>query len=135
MLYDAAYDCYEPFYVDGETTMRLPDGEYSVMSFMTVDHAADESVTVLVGDPDLVLDGDAEVALDARAAKPVTVDVGDDGVEPWFSRLDVRADAFSSSYIDSVTSDGFYAQPMTAPNADSFYVHDAAGACSSRCSA
>ena len=39
---------------------------------------------------------------------------------PSFNRLDVRADAFSSSYLDSVTSDGFYAQPMTAPNADAF---------------
>ena len=67
VLYDVAWDYYVPFFVDGETTMRLPDGEYSVMSFMTVDHAADESVTVLVGDPDLVLDSDAEVAFDARA--------------------------------------------------------------------
>ncbi len=120
VLYDVANDWYEPIFVSGESTMRLPDGEYSVMAFMTLDHAADESVTVLVGDPDLVLDGDAEVAFDARAAKPVTVDVGTDGLIPWFNRLDLRADAFSTSYIDSVTSDGFYAQPMTAPNADAF---------------
>ncbi|MGI9822127.1 S8 family peptidase [Agromyces sp. Marseille-Q5079] len=120
VLYDVANDYYVPIIVSGETTMRLPDGEYAVIAYMTVDHAVDESVTVLVGDPDLVLDADAEVALDARAAKPVTVDVGQDGLEPWFSRLDLRADAFTSSYIDAVTSDGFYAQPMTAPNADSF---------------
>ncbi|RZS64493.1 PA domain-containing protein [Agromyces ramosus] len=120
LLYDVAADFYVPFLVSGETTMRLPGGEYAVIAYMSVDHAADESVTVLVGDPDLVLDGDAEVAFDARAAKPVTVDVGDDGVEPWFSRLDLRADAFSSSYLDRATSDGFYAQPMTAPNADEF---------------
>lgn len=120
LLYDVANDYYVPFFVNGETTMRLPDGAYAVMAYMTVDHAADESVTVLVGDPDLVLDHDATVALDARATKPVTVDVGDDDVVPWFSRLDVHADAFVSSYIDTATSDGFYAQPMTAPNTEKF---------------
>ena len=90
---------------------------------------------MLVGDPDLVLDGDAEVAFDARAAKPVTVDVGDDGLEPWFNRLDVRADAFSSSYIDAVTSDGFYAQPMTRAERRRRSRSRAGGGCSSPCSA
>ena len=103
VLYDVANEYYEPFAVDGETTMRLPDGQ--VLGDGVHDRRPRRrrrSVTVLVGDPDLMLDSDAEVALDARAAKPVTVDVGDDGLEPSFSRLDFRADGLRrSSCIDA----------------------------------
>ena len=71
MLYQVETGIFEPFGVAGEITMRLPAGRYSVMSYMDVDVEADRRSTALVGDPDLVLDGPAEVAFDARATKPV----------------------------------------------------------------
>ncbi|MET0725067.1 MAG: PA domain-containing protein, partial [Leifsonia sp.] len=120
LMYEADTGQYYPFPVAGETTMRMPAGRYAVMTFMDVNRAADSSITALVGDPDLVLDDDATVAFDARAAKPVTVDVGRKGLDAAFSRLDYRVDGFTGTYYGNVLSDGFYAQPMTAPNAESF---------------
>ncbi|MET0975818.1 MAG: S8 family serine peptidase, partial [Leifsonia sp.] len=120
LMYEADTGQYYPFPVAGETTMRMPAGRYAVMTFMDVNRAADSSITALVGDPDLVLDDDATVDFDARAAKPVTVDVGRKGLDAAFSRLDYRVDGFTGTYYGNVLSDGFYAQPMTAPNAESF---------------
>ncbi len=108
------------FGVAGETTMRLPAGTYSVMSFLDVMKAADERVTALVGDPDLVLDGDASVAFDARATKPVTVDVGEDGLEPSFRRMDYTSDGFAGSYLAAVWVDALYAQPLEVADENTF---------------
>ena len=77
-------------------------------------------MTALVGDPDLVLDGAAEVAFDARATKPVTVDVGEDGLEPSSARCRTAVDGFTGSIFGLPWIDGFYAQPMEAPNAEDF---------------
>lgn len=106
--------------VGGETTLRLPAGTYSLMSFMDVAEAADALGIALVGDPHLVLDGDAEVAFDARATEPITVDVGDDAVSPVFRRVDYQADGFRGSLIPTVLIDTLYAQPLDASDADSF---------------
>jgi hypothetical protein len=108
------------FGVAGETTMRLPAGTYSVMSFLDVEKSADERVTALVGDPDLALDGDASVAFDARATEPVTVDVGEDGLEPVFRRMDYVSDGFSGSYLAAVWVDALYAQPLDVAEENSF---------------
>ncbi|WP_167756956.1 S8 family serine peptidase [Leifsonia flava] len=120
IMYEAGTGEYYPFGVAGEVTMRMPAGRYGVMTFMDAPRSSDSVVTALVGDPDLVLDADATVAFDARTTKPVTVDVGDRGVDPVFSRLDYRIDGFTGTYYGALLNDGFYAQPMTAPNADSF---------------
>ncbi|KQX08169.1 MULTISPECIES: S8 family peptidase [unclassified Leifsonia] len=120
IMYEAGSGDYYPFGVAGDVTMRMPAGRYGVMTFMDALRSGDSVVTALVGDPDLVLDGDATVAFDARTTKPVTVDVGDSGVDAVFSRLDYRIDGFTGTYYRDLLSDGFYAQPMTAPNADSF---------------
>jgi hypothetical protein len=92
--------------------MRLPDGEYSVMSFMTVDHAADESATVLVGARPRARRRRRGGPRRPRAAKPSPVDVDDDGVVRG-SAASTCGPTHSARSIDSVTSDGFYAQPMT----------------------
>ncbi|MGC5223608.1 S8 family serine peptidase [Micromonospora sp. DT81.3] len=120
MMYHPESEYFEPFMVDGELTMRLPAGRYSFMSYLETDLEADSKVTALVGDPDLVLEGDTEVAFDARAAKPVTVDVGEDGLEAAFTKMSYRADGFTGSIFGAPWSDALYAQPLEAPNADEF---------------
>lgn len=121
ILYHPESGYFEPFGVSGELSMRLPAGQYSVMSYMELDLEADERVAALVGDPDVVLDeASATVAFDARATKPVTVDVGEDGLEPIFTRMDYQVDGFTASYFGPVWNDGLYAQPLEAPDAESF---------------
>ncbi|GAA1759107.1 S8 family peptidase [Agromyces humatus] len=119
-IWNAATGWYTSFGVAGETTLRLPGGLYSVMSFMDVAREADTETIALVGDPDVVLDSAATVAFDARATKPVTVDVGEDGLEPVVRRMDFTVDGFSGSALAPVWIDELYAQPMDAPEAESF---------------
>lgn len=120
VVWDPAWGIITPFMVHGEVTMRMPAGHYSVMSFMELDREADTRATALVGDPDLVLDEASTVAFDARATKPVTVDVGDDDLEQVFGRMDYSVDGFTGSYIATVTNDELWAQPLEAPEAETF---------------
>lgn len=119
-IWNAETGWYTSFGVAGETTLRLPAGLYSVMSFMDVAREADSQAIALVGDPDVVLDGAATVAFDARATKPVTVDVGEDGLEATIRRMDFQVDGFSGAALAPVWTDELYAQPMDAPEAESF---------------
>ncbi|GAA1759094.1 S8 family peptidase [Agromyces humatus] len=120
ILYQVETGYFELIGVAGEQTMRLPGGRYSVMSYMDVDVEADSKVTALVGDPDLVLDAPAAVAFDARATKPVTVDVGKAGLEAAFSKMSYRVDGFTGSIFGLPWIDGFTAQPLEAPKAEDF---------------
>ena len=119
-IWNAETGWYTSFGVAGETTLRLPAGLYSVMSFMDVARDADTEAIALVGDPDVVLDGAKSVTFDARDTKPVTVDVGVDDVEPVVRRMDFTVDGFSGSALAPVWTDELYAQPMDAPEAESF---------------
>ena len=120
VIYDHESGAYDLIGVAGETTLRLPAGRYSVMAVLELDREADTVADVLVGDPDLVLDGDASVAFDARTAEPVTVDVGEDGLEEVFRRMDVTADGFANGVLAPVWVDELWAQPMTAPEVEEF---------------
>ncbi|MFK4836961.1 S8 family serine peptidase, partial [Microbacterium sp. ZW T2_14] len=118
MLWDAAAQWAEPVLVEGETTLRLMKGDYTVMSYMDINRNADTMATVLAGDPKLTLTKDATVSLDARTAKQVTVDVGRDDLEQSFGRMDFHADDFSASVIMPVLIDEMWAQPMKVDDAD-----------------
>lgn len=120
VIWDRAYGIISPFMVSGEVTMRLPAGTYSVMSFLELDREPDVRVAALVGDPDLVLDQDSRVAFDARATEQVTVDVGVDDLEQVFGRMDYSVDGFTGSYLAPITNDEFTAQPLEAPEAETF---------------
>ena len=119
-IWNAETGWYTSFGVDGETTLRLPAGLYSVMSFMDVARNSDTQAIALVGDPDVVLEGAATVAFDARATEPVTVDVGEDDLEATVRRMDYQVDGFTGSALAPVWVDELYAQPMEAPEAESF---------------
>ncbi len=113
---------YDFVQVDGSTTLRLPAGAYSLMSYMDVAPSADSQGVALVGDPHVVLDGSgaASVALDARAAKKVSVDVGERGLEALVMRMDYLVDGFGGSVIAPVWADALYAQPLDASDAEVF---------------
>lgn len=106
--------------VAGDQTVRLPGGRYSVMAFLDLDRTPDSRATVLVGDPEIVLDKDASVALDARAAREVTVDVGADDLEPAFRRMNFRVGDFAGSAIVGDGIDALFAQPTAAPDGAMF---------------
>ncbi|WP_243060069.1 S8 family serine peptidase [Nocardioides sp. SR21] len=56
-------------YVDGEKTLRLPPGTYSVTTYLDVQgERADRSGLAVLVDPETVLDESTEVVLDAREA-------------------------------------------------------------------
>ncbi|WP_203579785.1 S8 family serine peptidase [Microbacterium hibisci] len=118
MLWDPSTEWAEPVLVDGETTLRLMKGDYTVMSFMELNRTPDTIASVLVGEPTLTLDQNRTVSLDARTAEQVTVDVGQDGLEPVFRRMDVTVDAFAASALMPVWTDELWAQPMTVDDAD-----------------
>ena len=117
-LWDPATEWAEPVLVEGETTLRLLKGDYTVMSFMELNRTPDTIASVLVGEPTLTLDQDRTVALDARTAEQVTVDVGQKGLDPVFRRMDVTVDAFVASAMMPVWTDEMWAQPMTVDDAD-----------------
>ncbi|KAF2413872.1 hypothetical protein B1729_07715 [Microbacterium sp. B35-04] len=117
MLYDPATQWAEPVLVDGETTLRLMKGDYTVMSFMELARTPDTIATVLVGEPTLELDQNRSVALDARTAEQITVDVGQEGLDPVFRRMDVTVDDFGASVMMPVWTDEMWAQPQTVDDA------------------
>ncbi|HEY8453448.1 MAG TPA: S8 family serine peptidase [Natronosporangium sp.] len=64
-----------PFGPGGATTLRLPPGVYSVNGILET-YLSDDLVaheTVFVFEPEITLDGDRTVVLDARAAEEITV--------------------------------------------------------------
>ncbi|MGI9822119.1 S8 family peptidase [Agromyces sp. Marseille-Q5079] len=119
-LWDVANRGFTVLAVGGETTVRLPAGDYAVMSFMQIDREADARAIVLAGDPDIELDSDQTVALDARAAEPVAVDVGEDGLAPALRRMDFALDGWRGTSLTPAAVDDIYAQPMDAPGLDLF---------------
>ncbi|WP_127818768.1 S8 family serine peptidase [Microbacterium sp. CPCC 204701] len=112
MLWNEEHQFAEPIYVEGETTLRLLEGDYAVLAFMELDRTPDTIANVVVGDPAIDLSEDVAVALDARGAKPVSVDVGDADVEAVFRRMDVSVGGFVTSAMMAVWVDELWAQPM-----------------------
>ncbi|WP_341998601.1 S8 family serine peptidase [Microbacterium sp. LWH7-1.2] len=117
-LWNPATQFAEPILVDGATTLRLMKGDYSIVSFMELNRTPDTIASVLVGEPTLELDGDKSVAFNARVAKQVTLDVGTDGLESVFRRMDVKVDDFMASAAMPVWTDEMWAQPMKIDDAD-----------------
>ncbi|MEU1972257.1 S8 family serine peptidase [Microbacterium sp. NPDC019599] len=98
--------------VSGERILRLPRGTWAVAAYPEVARDADTLATVGLGDPAIELDAARTVPLDARNARPVTVDVGEEGLEPIVRRMDVTMNAFQSGTLVPIVSDEIWAQPM-----------------------
>lgn len=117
-MWNAETGWFAPVPVDGETTLRLPGGTYAAMSFLELPRTPDTVASVLVGDPDIVLDQARSVALDARTAEQITVDVGERGLDSTFRRVDYTVDGFAGSATMPVWVDELWAQPLESDGAD-----------------
>ncbi|MFC8903274.1 S8 family serine peptidase, partial [Micromonospora sp. NPDC057140] len=90
-------------------TARVPKGRYGLASFLfATDEAGDPAGATLLARPELVVDRDLRLTLDARAGKPVVTTVPERGATAPL--VDVSAIFFSpdgGSYSFGVWSDGF----------------------------
>lgn len=103
-----------PVTVEGETTLRLPAGTYSAMSFMDVDLGTDHAGVAMLGDPQIELTGDAVVDLDAREANEITVDVPTDGLDVATWRMEYwisNGTGLNENYTPPSEIDHLYAAP------------------------
>lgn len=113
VLWNPALEAGEPIIVEGETTMRLMKGEYTVISYMELDRTPDRRATVLTGEPLVKLDQNRSVTLDASAAKQVTLDIDREGLTESYARMDVQAGNFFAGVQMPVWNDEMWAEPMT----------------------
>ncbi len=118
ILWDSANEIMEPIVVEGTTVLRLLKGKYAVMSNMEIARTPDTIANVLAGNPGLVLDKNASVELDARQAKQITLDVGVDGLDEGFQRVDFTADGMHGGMVMPVWTDEMWATPMKPVDAD-----------------
>ncbi|WP_406841564.1 S8 family serine peptidase (plasmid) [Streptomyces sp. AHU1] len=108
------------FQVDesGTGEMRLPNDVYSVLSYTTVEgvHGPHSMGMALLGDPDVVLDHDSTVTLDASKATRIDTTTPQRS-EASYQRLDYYRSMEGASfrdYMETQTSyDSLWAQPTT----------------------
>jgi subtilisin family serine protease len=71
----------ELFFSDSTATVRVPPGEYVLISLL-LDFTGAEPADTLLGQPTLVVDRDQTVAIDAREGRPISVTVPDPEAAP-----------------------------------------------------
>ena len=108
----------EPYFLmsgTGPTTVRLLPGTYSAWTFLQVpgSHGPDAIATVLLGDPEIVLDRDRTITLDARNAVEATAVVPKKTENRYMIMNWYRSDGGNSTITD---------QYLLAPWADEMYV-------------
>ncbi|WP_299739242.1 S8 family serine peptidase [uncultured Rossellomorea sp.] len=101
--------------VDGEKELRLPPDTYSVTSMMDVDVETDHSGVAFVGNPELELEQDSIVELDAREANEVIVKTPKKA-EEIYKRMDYirqfEKGIVGEQWTLPVTDDKIYAVPI-----------------------
>lgn len=109
---------YDVIPVEGTVTRRLPAATYSLSTWFDLDADTDHAGIALLAEPEVVLDRDQSVTLDAREVEPVTVAVPESQVEAthqrmsWYRKIgDLPIEA---NLMAPVWNDAFYATP-TAP--------------------
>ncbi|MFG2058714.1 PA domain-containing protein [Micromonospora sp. NPDC048930] len=113
------------FTVDGEMTLRLPSGTYTVESSLVVPGERPDALglAVLV-DPETVLSGDTEVALDARKARLLDTTAPQPSQDRQ-RKLDytvtyANGDSFRDAYAVSPRYDDIYVTPTDQVTQGSF---------------
>jgi subtilisin family serine protease len=100
--------------VNGTTELRLRPGTYSAMAMMEVDTNTDHRGIALVGNPEITLDGQQTVELDARKAKEIKVEVPKN-TEPSYQRMEyyrsIEGKSMSHINLLPVWIDKMYASP------------------------
>lgn len=100
---DALWFAY-PTSGDGTTTVRVPAGEYTLMSWINHDTGGGKG-SALLAQPRLVVDRDLTVWIDARLARPVAVTVPDPEAAPAWAV--VTSQVVTDELLASFTLLGF----------------------------
>ncbi|GAA4464409.1 S8 family serine peptidase [Phytohabitans houttuyneae] len=111
--------------VDGEATLRLPSGTYTVETALDVQGERSDSLglAVLV-DPETVLTSSAEVVLDARRARLLDT-TAPQRAESRQRKIDFQVDyaggdSYRAAYLVPVRYDDMYISPTERPRLGSF---------------
>ncbi|MDJ1133139.1 S8 family serine peptidase [Streptomyces iconiensis] len=109
----------------GTLKLRLAPGTYSAMSFLDVpgSHGADSLGVGMLGEPEITLDRDREITLDARTLREITARVPrDTGTRQLLMRYkrELNDVALTSTYQVPLTYDSVFAQPLKKPARGSF---------------
>ena len=112
-------------YVDGETTMRMPKGTYSVVTYLDVNgEKADRSGLATLVDPETVLDHSADVVLDASKARLLQTQAPQRAQDRQrkvdFSIIDKFGLESRSAYAVPPMYDDLYVSPTEAMTEGSF---------------
>lgn len=94
------------FAPEAAPTVRVPAGEYTLMSFVLPEDEEAPGVTLLAY-PRLVVDGDRSVAVDAREGGPISVSVPDRSAAPTLSAVNADMTTEESGLSFSVLADSF----------------------------
>jgi subtilisin family serine protease len=123
------------FYLSPEGTIRVrvPAGRYSVVG--SVWEFGERERMALAGDPDVTIDGDTAVVLDAASASPVGMAI--EGVKTEASAVGILYeqrgrrgpawDDFAYAWGEDARLDSVFAVPMEQPEVGEFHAYTAAG--------
>ena len=111
--------------VQGETTVRMPPGTYSVTAYLDVNgEKRDSSGLAVMADPETVLDGSREVVLDARDARLLTTTAPQRSEDRQrkvdMSIEDATGMEFRSAYVIPPAYDDIYVLPTEEVTTGSF---------------
>ena len=112
-------------FVDGEKTLRLPPGDYSLMTFLdTQGEAADRSGLAALIDPETSLHQSADVTLDARQARLVQTKAPERTEDRQrkvdMSIVDDQGLEFRQGYVVPPNVDDIYVSPTDPMSQGSF---------------
>ncbi|MBO4206096.1 S8 family serine peptidase [Micromonospora echinofusca] len=100
--FDSVYD------PDGVAELRVPKGRYGLTSYLwTVDADGVWTTFTMLAQPELVVDGDVRVAVDARRAKPVKTTVPHKSATPALIDLTANFLTDEGSYSIGLWADSF----------------------------
>ena len=94
---------------DPTYTLRVPRGRYAIVSRIFGDEGGVHTGTVLVN-PNLTVDGDTDLALDARAGKPVQVVVPEPGAVRAITAVDIGVGTLSGWASEGTLLSGQFQQ-------------------------
>jgi len=96
------------FSPEAAPTVRVPAGEYALMSFVFAEEAEEDELEVtLLAHPRFVVDRDQTVAVDAREGRPISVTVPDSSAAPTLGVVAAEVTTEESGAGFTVLADSF----------------------------
>lgn len=114
----------QTFSLFGKTELRLEPDTYSILSMMDVDDETDQAGVAVLGNPEIILDGDKTINLDARDVSEISVDIPDKST-PVFRKLELfrsfgGPNEIEFTYVLPATKSKMYAQTMDSVTEGTF---------------